>query len=89
MAQYIRLRNWSVHVPSIVAARIRPSVYLRRPEILVEGFHFSREYRYRRSEWERAQKEFDELQKSIEACQDALKEIPRIESYSKQSKPLE
>ena len=82
MSQLIHLRNWTIHVPSVAYARLIPSPFLRRPMIVVEGHHFSREYYYRPGEWDRAKKEFYDLQGSIKKCQEVLnEEVERMPSF--------
>lgn len=83
MSQIIRLGKWSVHVPSIARARILPTVYLRRPQIYIEG-HNGRmmEINYRRSEWNTAQQDFVKLQQSMVACQKALESVPVVDEKS-------
>lgn len=88
MSQLIHLRNWTIHVPSVAYARLVPSPFLRRPMILVEGHHFSREYYYRFSEWDRAKKEFYDLQSSIKKCQEVLnEEVDRMPCYKQDKHP--
>lgn len=81
MSQIIRLRKWSVHVPSVARARILPTLYLRRPQIFLDC-HNGRELEvnYYPSEWDRAQEDFTKLQKAMIACQKALESVPVVEA---------
>jgi len=83
MSQIIRLRRWSVHVPSVARARILPTLYLQRPQIYIEG-HNGRimEINYRRSEWEKARQDFVKLQQSMVLCQKALESVPVVDEKS-------
>ena len=80
MSQIIRLRKWSVHVPSVARARICPTLYLRRPQIFICG-HNGRELEvnYAPSEWDKAHEDFAKLQKAMVACQKALESVPVME----------
>ncbi len=80
MSQIIRLRRWSVHVPSVARARILPTLYLQRPQIYIEG-HNGRimEINYRLGEWGKAQQDFVNLQQSMVRCQKALESVPIVD----------
>ncbi len=90
MSQTILLRNWSIHVPSVARTRILPTFFLRRPLIYVEGYNGRNlEVIYMPGEWIRAQKDFEKLQRSIQACQKALESVPVTESVPNSLKRLE
>lgn len=82
MSQIIRIRNWSIHVPSVARARIVPTFLLRRPLIYMEGYHGqTMEASYLPSEWERAHEDFVRLQHSMAACRKALEHVPAVQPF--------
>lgn len=80
MSQIIRLRNWSIHTPSVARARIMPTLMTRRPMIYLQG-HNGRDLEivYSFKEWDRAQKDYEKLAHSIQMCQKALEQVPMVD----------
>ena len=97
MSQIIRLRKWSVHVPSVARARLLPTLCLRRPQIFLCGHNGQElEITYSLSEWDKAQEDFTKLQTSIVLCQKALESVPiteplptKISNHEISVKPME
>lgn len=80
MAQFINLCKYSLHVPSVARAHILPTPFLRRPQIYVEYFNGSSfQVNYPLGVWATAQKDYENLLYSIQACQAALNSVNLIQ----------
>lgn len=67
------LHRYTVHVPSIARARILPTVFLRRPMIYIDCHNGrDQEIVYPIGSWDKAKKEYQELQEQMHRCQAAL-----------------
>lgn len=70
------LHRYTVHVPSIARARILPTFVLRRPMIYIDCHNGrDQEIIYPIGSWDKAKKEYEELQVRMQLCQNALATI--------------
>lgn len=80
MSQIVRVQNKFLHIPSLARVRLGESQLLGRPMLVLQ--EQNGEYTqiiYRFSAWDKAIYDYKKVQRSITACQDALKRVPWME----------
>lgn len=89
MSQFVRIQTTVFHIPSIARLRLTDTTILGRPLIVIQDHAANTTHiKYGISQWKNAEFDFLRLQRSVNICREALKDIPAIEETGQEKKEL-